>query len=130
MPVSVAWDNEDQTCILVTFEGNLTSENTAEGAQLLIDTIGNRFRYVDIIFNVHPDVRFPPFKTTDLRKMVKNIPTNPGIHVLVNAPQPMRRVAAIFGTLIAPWMGIELINAETLDEAREVIGRRARSKGE
>ncbi|MFN8376192.1 MAG: hypothetical protein U0694_25370 [Anaerolineae bacterium] len=122
MGIAVFWDEVEPDIMRIDFSGEWTLQEQEAMSQKTRAMLGDRVRRSDVIISVQEGTRFPRLlPPAQIRRTVQSIPENPGVRVVVGAPMIMQTVLELFSGLIGGAMGVEMLNAATLEEARAII---------
>jgi hypothetical protein len=128
MSIKVYWDEVDPKIMRIEYAGEWTLEDQERLSKRSSEMLIDETRRAEVIVYVHDDTHFPRTVPPKLiRSVVDTISTNPGVRVFVGAPVVMQSVMDIFSGLVGDKMGVEIMSAKSIDEARSII-RRKRSK--
>jgi hypothetical protein len=130
MTVKLFWDDVEPTILRLDFEDEWTLEQQESLREKIREFLGDNARRSDVIIYVHEGTHFPRYLLpTQIRSAVKHIPENPGVRVVVGAPMIVQTVVDLFTMLIGDRMGVEMMTAKSLDEARSMIRQKRERQG-
>lgn len=122
--ISVRWDNDEQTIILVTFDAEWTWNDVHD-----VNTRATvLYESVDYVVDILADVRSTHLVTTGILSYARNLLSMPwhphaGKVVVVGASRSVRTLFEA-AALVAKKSLERITFAQSMDEAREIIQRR------
>jgi hypothetical protein len=120
MGIQVTWDDADETILLVTSEGEWTWDDHRASVDEAFDLIRSRAYPIGVIINRDHDSQVPDGGNpmAYYRRLLKMIPANAALFVLVSANPFARSVASIVVRLSRD-AGDQVVFVSSLDEARQ-----------
>ncbi len=121
MPVSVIWDNEEQTIIRYVFEGRWTLDELFVVMEQEDQMIASVEHMVDIIVDFQNSGTVPDHLIANFPKIFESSSAshpNVGITVIVGAAGFAEMLANIFSKVFT-----RMVTASTLEQARAIIAK-------
>jgi hypothetical protein len=127
MPITVTWDNDDQTAIRYDFDGRWTWSEFHRAANEAFALTRSVTQTVDSISYFKPGVTLPPDALFQFRHAMADAPSNRGTTVIVGGSAFIVMMVSIFSKLNKA-LGERLLVANSLDQARALLAARRQSR--
>lgn len=126
MPISVKWDNDDKTIVVLRHMGRWTWEEYYSAVQqstYLIDEVAHQ---VDMISHfADPDALMPPAGSFfHWQKTLTEAPPNLGIIIMVPGNTFIRNFVSVSQRILGEMVGSRLRTAESIERARSISQER------
>lgn len=128
MPVTVFWDNEEQTIIRMEFDGQWTWDDVHEAVGTINQMTDSVDHIVDGLIDMRKAVGVPPGAMAHARSLIRQRHERTGINIIVGASPMISTLWQVFAQAYQ-WLTRDerFAFAKTLEEARERIAARTRS---
>jgi hypothetical protein len=128
MPVSVKWDNDEQTIMRWVFEGNWTWEEYYTNRDAANAQVSEKGHRVDMIVDMRNSKTLPSGAMTHGKNAVSSAtPDNLGVTVFVGVNPVLRTFYSMFSQLYSRLLSnkhLDTVMVATLEEAYEIIKQR------
>jgi hypothetical protein len=125
MSYTVAWDNDDQTCILLTFAPGVTWDIIYSACDELYALMQSVDHSVDFISDITTSPNMPKDNASiHVRKILSRMPANAGMHVVVTQPRSLFTITLLNAIFRLVGWSSGFAMATSMDQARELIQQR------
>lgn len=120
MGARFAWDNDEQTIILYTLEGDWTVDEFRATLEAMAQTIISKAELVHVITDLSSATQPPARLLSAARFVDTTVQTNTGLIVFVN-PMGMMSMLMKMAMGLMPGVAARARYAATVEQAREII---------
>ena len=122
MPIHLSWEDHDKTLLLVESSGQWTWEEYHDALSRMAEMIQNENHRVDIITVSRADsIRPSGSALPHYQSALRILPSNTGLHVIVNTSAIARSIVSIFLRLNGKRTSGMVVLAGSLEDARRQI---------
>jgi hypothetical protein len=125
MTYTIAWDNNDRTCILLTFAAGVTWDIIYTACDELYTMMQSVDHPVDFISDITSSPNMPKENaSTHVRVILSRMPANAGMHIVVTRPQSLFTITLLNSIFRLIGWSSGFAMATSMGQARDLIQQR------